>query len=137
MGMLLQESQRDTNPTKGSVGNTGNNKKKIYYHNIKNILVLLLIHEMAHAVAPGGHYKKWQNRMRKAADKAIEMGYNEQSFDGLPNCLWREADYWENFIKTKCQSKRKCSMCGHQWTAKTNNSRCPKCRSKESERLEA
>ena len=67
--------------------------KGIYYHNIKTILVLLLIHEMAHAVTPGGHFKKWQNRMRRAADKAVKLGYDEQSYYDIPSCLWKEADY--------------------------------------------
>ena len=111
--------------------------KGVYAENIKTILILMLIHEMCHAVAPGGHFKNWQNRMRKAADKAVKMGYDEQSCYEIPYCLRDEANYWENFIKSKCQSKRKCSKCGHQWTARTNNSRCSKCRSKESERLEA
>ena len=111
--------------------------KGVYAENIKTILILMLIHEMCHAVAPGGHFKKWQNRMRRAADKAVKMGYDEQSFDEIPVCLREEADYYENVMKTRYQSKRKCSRCGHQWTAKTDNSRCPKCRSKEWERLEA
>jgi len=34
----------------------------------------LLIHEICHAVAEGGHGKKWQDRMEKAAKRADELG---------------------------------------------------------------
>ena len=34
----------------------------------------LLIHEICHAVAGGGHGKTWQSRMEKAAHKADEIG---------------------------------------------------------------
>ena len=112
--------------------------KGVYAEDIKTTLILMLIHEMCHAVAPGrGHIKKWQNRMRRAADKAVKMGYDEQDFDGIPHCLRFEADFYDVVMEMRYQENRKCSRCGRQWTAKTDNSRCPKCRSKESERLEA
>lgn len=34
----------------------------------------LLIHEICHAVADGGHGKKWQDRMERAASRADELG---------------------------------------------------------------
>jgi hypothetical protein len=37
-------------------------------------LDLLLIHESAHAVAPGSHGKTWQRRMALAADTARKLG---------------------------------------------------------------
>ena len=37
-------------------------------------LVLVLIHEIAHAVARDYHGKKWQARMEKAAKRAEEIG---------------------------------------------------------------
>src|SRR5262249_25375259 len=33
-----------------------------------------LIHEMCHAVTPGGHRKEWQERMRRAARDAESYG---------------------------------------------------------------
>jgi hypothetical protein len=37
-------------------------------------LTLVLIHEICHAVTPGGHGKKWQDRMAKAAADAEKIG---------------------------------------------------------------
>ena len=36
----------------------------------------LLIHEISHATAPGGHGKTWQHRMLCAAAKARKLGRN-------------------------------------------------------------
>jgi len=37
----------------------------------------LLIHEICHAVASGGHGKVWQSRMEKAAKRADELGRHQ------------------------------------------------------------
>ena len=42
----------------------------------RNDLHILLIHEISHAVAGGGHAKRWRARMLKAAQRAKRMGLN-------------------------------------------------------------
>lgn len=37
----------------------------------------MFIHEICHAVADGGHTKRWSNRLLKAAKRADELGYTE------------------------------------------------------------
>lgn len=37
-------------------------------------LELLFVHEICHAVTPGGHGKTWMDRLRKAADRAKALG---------------------------------------------------------------
>lgn len=64
----------------------------------KTHFLALLIHEMCHAIAPDGHFKKWQNRMKEAADRAFDLGYDDQSVYCLPRVLFLETKRYQEMI---------------------------------------
>ena len=56
----------------------------------------LLIHEICHAVAKGGHGKVWQRRMEKAARRADELGR-----DVLAKLLRQEIVNYQEFAESR------------------------------------
>ena len=59
----------------------------------------LLIHEICHAVAKGGHGKVWQRRLEKAARRADELGR-----DGLAKLLRQEIVNYQEFAEGREQA---------------------------------
>jgi hypothetical protein len=59
----------------------------------------LLIHEMCHAVANGGHEKVWQRRLEKAAVRADELGR-----DVLAKLLRQEIVNYQDFAEGREQA---------------------------------
>jgi len=70
------------------------------FHNFSLELYLLLIHEICHAVIGSGHGKKFQNRMKLAAIKAIKLGLND-----LAKMIQKEIDCYIISIKPDIKSE--------------------------------
>jgi hypothetical protein len=51
-------------------------------------LPVLIIHEIAHAVTTGGHSDKWVNRMRKAAERAADLGDKQLADELQSHIAW-------------------------------------------------
>ena len=58
-------------------------------------LLLILIHEICHAVTSNDHGRKWQNRLLKAAELAAKIGQKE-----LSKILKDEIKMYQNTVRT-------------------------------------
>ncbi|MGA2465534.1 MAG: hypothetical protein ABSH06_14405 [Thermodesulfobacteriota bacterium] len=58
----------------------------------------LLIHEICHAVTPGNHPKRWNERMLKASKRADELGRH-----GLVSLLSKDIEAYKNSFPVKAK----------------------------------